>query len=238
MTHEEARDLIPGYAVDALEPEEAARVEAHLLSCGDCRGELAVLRDAAASLATGVAQTAPPPEMRNRIIRATGGQGRRMSSSQRGWIIGMAVAAGLIILLGGIDVVLQQRLATVNARLAAQTQALALLANPSARTVALAGTASGAVRLVFDPSSRVGVLVASGLRDPGRNLVYQLWLVAGQAPESAGVFRPAPDEPTIVTVVADFNKYHAIAISVEQAPAGAPRPTTTPILTGVIPGSG
>ena len=114
MTHEEARDLIPGYAVDALEPEEAARVEAHLLSCGDCRGELAVLRDAAASLATGVAQTAPPPEMRNRIIRATGGQGRRMSSSQRGWIIGMAVAAGLIILLGGIDVVLQQRLATVN----------------------------------------------------------------------------------------------------------------------------
>src|SRR6516164_9442611 len=123
MTHEEARDLIPGYDVDALEPEEAARVEAHLLSCGDCRGELAVLRDAAASLATGVAQTAPPPEMRNRIIRATGGQGRRMSSSQRGWIIGMAVAAGLIILLGGIDVMLRQRLSTLNARLAAQTQA-------------------------------------------------------------------------------------------------------------------
>jgi anti-sigma-K factor RskA len=148
------------------------------------------------------------------------------------------VAAGLIVLLGGIDLVLQQRLATSNARLAAQSQALALLANPSARSVVLAGTASGAVRLVFDPSSRVGVLVASGLRDPGPNLVYQLWLVAGQAPESAGVFRPAPDEPTIVTVVSDFNKYHAIAISVEQAPAGAPRPTTAPILTGVIPGSG
>jgi anti-sigma-K factor RskA len=150
----------------------------------------------------------------------------------------MAVAAGLIVLVGGTDVVLQQRLAALNARLAAQTQALALLANPSARTVALAGTASGAVRLVYDPSGHVGVLIASGLRDPGRNLVYQLWLVAGQTPESAGVFRPAPDEPTIVTVVGDFRKYHVIAISVEQAPSGAPRPTTTPILTGPIPGSG
>ena len=238
MTHQEVRDLIPGYALDALEPEEAARVEAHLLGCGDCRSELAILRDAAAPLATGVPQTAPPPELRDKIIRALEGQRRRMPSPRRGWILGLAVAAGLILLLGGTDVVLQQRVATLNARLAAQTQALALLADPSARTVSLAGTASGVVRLVYDPNSHIGVVVASGLRDPGRNLVYQLWLVAGQAPQSAGVFRPAPDQPTIVTVVADFNRFHAIAISVEEAPGGAPRPTTTPILTGVIPGSG
>jgi anti-sigma-K factor RskA len=238
MTHHEVSDLIPGYAVDALEPEEAARVEAHLMSCGDCRSELAILREAAASLAAGVAQTAPPPELRDKVVRALEGQRRRMSSPWRGWILGPAVAAGLILLLGGTDVALQQRVAALNARLAAQTQALALLADPSARTVSLAGTASGTALLVYDPSSHVGVVVASGLPDPGRNHVYQLWLVAGQAPQSAGVFRPAPGQPAIVTVAADFNRFHAIAISVEPAPVGAPRPTTTPILTGVIPGSG
>jgi len=238
MTHEQVRDLIPGYALDALKPEEAAQVEAHLPSCGDCRHELALLRDAATSLASGVAQTAAPPELQGRIIQAIGGQRRRATSARRGWVLGLALAAGLIVLFGGIDVLLQQRLAALNARLKAQAQLLALLANPSARTVALAGTASGDVRLVYDPRSHLGALVAAGLRDPGQDHVYQLWLVAGQTPESGGVFRPSPGEPTVVTVVADFNKYHAIAISVEQAPAGAPRPTTTPVLTGVIPGSG
>lgn len=238
MTHEEVWELIPGYALDALAPEEAWRVEAHLSTCSECRQELALLRDAATSLATGVAQTAPPPELRDRIIEAIGPQRQRLPAPPRGWVLGLALAAALIILLGGIGISLQQRLAALDARVKAQTQLLALLATPSARTVTLAGTASGAVRLVFDPTSHRGALVAAGLRDPGQNLVYQLWLVAGQTPESAGVFRPALSEPTIVTVVADFSRYHTIAISVEHAPHGAPRPTTTPILTGVIPGSG
>ena len=84
MTHHEVRDLIPGYAVDALEPEEAARVEGHLMSCGGCRSELAILREAAASLAAGVPQTAPPPELRDKIVQTVEGRRRRMSSPWRG----------------------------------------------------------------------------------------------------------------------------------------------------------
>lgn len=238
MTHEEVRELIPGYALDALEPEEAGRVEAHLPSCSECRRELALLRGGAISLATGVAQITPPPEVRDRIIAAIGPERRRIPVPPRGWVFSLAVATALVIVLGGIDVSLLQRLAVLNARVKTQTQLLALLATPSARTVTLAGTAPGVVRLVFDPSSHRGALIAAGLQDPGQNLVYQLWLVGGQTPESAGVFRPALGEPTIVTVAADFSRYHAVAISVEHAPHGAPHPTTTPILTGALPGSG
>jgi len=38
------RDLLPSFAVRSLPPEEAARVEEHLQSCGLCREELEVVR--------------------------------------------------------------------------------------------------------------------------------------------------------------------------------------------------
>jgi len=132
---------------------------------------------------------------------------------------------------------LQRRLAALNAHAAVDAQVLALLASPGAKTVALTGSVPGSVRLVFDQASGRGALVVSGLRDPGREFVYQLWLVAGTKPTSAGVFRPAPDQPVIVTVGPDLNRYNAVAISVERGPSGALSPTSAPVLVGAIPGS-
>lgn len=235
MTHDELRDLVAVYALDALAPEEAEQVEAHLPSCRECRQQLALLREAAASLAAGVAQSAPPPGLRDRILEAARLGPRRAPSPPRAWMLGLAAAAALIVLLGGIDVSLKQRLAELTRT---QAQLVTLLASPSARTAILAGTSPATVRLVFDPTSRRGALVATGLGDPGRGLVYQLWLVVRQKPESAGVFRPAPGRLTIVPVAADFDRYDAVAITVERAPRGAPRPTTTPILAGALPGPG
>jgi hypothetical protein len=37
-----------------------------------------------------------------------------------------------------------------------------------------------------------------------------------------------------VPVALEFERYRAVAISVERAPRGAPQPTTTPILSGAI----
>jgi anti-sigma factor RsiW len=235
MTHDEIRESLPGYALSALAPEELRDVEAHLAACEECRRELVVFEEAASSLAAGFAPEEPPAALRGRVLDAVRPRGRTVRLG-RGWTAALAAAAAVILVLAGLAVSLEQRLTALTTRTASEAQALALLADPASRVVTLSGSAAGSVRFVFDPTSGRGALVATGLRDPGPDLVYQLWLVAGATPRSAGVFRPASGTPVIVAVGADFPRYQAVAISVEHGPNGAPRPSAAPVLVGRLGG--
>ncbi len=233
MTHDELRESIAAYALNALSTEDAREAEAHLETCDECRRDLKVLREVAAGLASGVAPVNPPAGLRARVLSAVQPQ-RAAPPVPRPWAAGFAVAAVIAAMLGGISISLNQRLAALNERLAAQEQVLALLASPTTKTATLSGSVQAKVRFVYDPDRKQGALVVSDLGDPGAEFVYQLWLVAGTEPQSAGVFRPVPGRPIIVPVTADFGRYQAVAISVERGPGGSPRPTTKPILAGTI----
>lgn len=241
MTHEELRDLIAAYALDALEPEAASAVEAHLPACDECREELNRLQGVAAELAAGVAPVEPPAALRERVLAAA--RPRRLAIvPSRLQTAGLAAAAALILILGGVALVQFQRIRTLtthmgalSSRLAAQERVLALLASPTSRTTMLRGSVQANVRFVYDRATGQGALVVSDLRDPGASFVYQLWLVAGQEPQSAGVFRPIPGQPIVIPVNADFRRYQTVAISVESGPQGSSAgPTSIPILSGTI----
>lgn len=235
MTHDEVRESIPGYALHALALEEARDVEAHLATCEECQRELAALREVAASLAAGFAPQEPPVGLRGRALDVVGSR-RRAGKVQPGWAIALAAAAVVIVALAGIVLSLERRLTALNTRAESEAQTLALLASPTARIVTLSGSVAGSVRFVFDPTNGRGALIAAGLRDLGPDLVYQLWLVAGTGPQSAGVFRSAPRAPVIVAVGADFPRYQAVAISIEHGPRGAAAPSAAPILVGRLGG--
>jgi anti-sigma-K factor RskA len=247
VTHDEVRELLAAYALDALRPEEAGQVEAHLVTCPTCAHELAMLREATADLATGVAQATPPAALRAQILDAAASR-PRAAPLPRLWGLGLAAAAALIVVLAGLSVslnrqvgalrrdnqALSEQVAGVTERVTAQERVLALLANPASRTTPLAGSVPANVRFVYHHETRQGALVVSDLGDPGPDRVYQLWLVAGQEPESAGVFRPVPGRPVIVPVAADFSRFQVVAISVERGPSGALRPSAAPILAGTL----
>lgn len=256
MTHIELRALIPAYALDALSPEEAREVEAHLPTCEECRRELILMREVASELATAVPTISPPATLRTKILEAVRPDEATQSTPSvpplqipardtarfpaiprlpRTWIMGVAaLAAALAVVFAGLTLSLNQRLTALNDRLAAQERVLALLANPESKTAALSGTVSANVRFVYNPGTRQGALVVTDLGDPGAEQVYQLWLIAGQEPESAGVFRPVAGRPIIVPVRADFSRYQAVAISIERGPLGAARPSSAPILLGSL----
>lgn len=251
MTHDELRELLAAYALDALEPEDERAVESHLATCPDCRREVAALREATASLATGVPAVEPPATLKTRIMRATELEARveqpgpvipLPARQPRNWPLAVAaLAAAMAVVLAGLNLSLNRRVATltnqVNAfseRLTMQEQVLALLASPTARTASLRGSVPASVRFVYDPLRGQGVLVVSDLPDPGAEFVYQLWLVAGKTPESVGVFKPVVGRAIVVPVQADFVRYQAIAISVERGPTGAPAPSAAPILLATL----
>jgi hypothetical protein len=59
MSHEELQELLGAYALDAVEPEDATRVEQHLEVCPRCRDELRCHREVVGVLAY-AGQEAPP----------------------------------------------------------------------------------------------------------------------------------------------------------------------------------
>ncbi len=64
-THEELQELLGVYALDALEPDEAAEVEAHLAQCPRCAAEVDAHREVAGLIGNGGAEA--PAELWDRI---------------------------------------------------------------------------------------------------------------------------------------------------------------------------
>ncbi len=68
MSNEEhISELIPAYALGALDRNEAREVEAHLPHCPECQAELRRLETIVHDLSLGVADEQPPPELRRRL---------------------------------------------------------------------------------------------------------------------------------------------------------------------------
>lgn len=68
MNHRDAMENIPAYALDALEPEEAAAVAEHLRGCEECRRELASYGPLPYALALSAPDAPPPKEARERLL--------------------------------------------------------------------------------------------------------------------------------------------------------------------------
>jgi anti-sigma-K factor RskA len=68
MTDTEARELLPLYALNALEPGEAAQVEAFIARNPDARAELQGFLETTAMLARSVPQLEPAGELRSKVL--------------------------------------------------------------------------------------------------------------------------------------------------------------------------
>lgn len=66
-------DQLAGYALDALERDEAAFLERHLAECARCRDEVRRWRETTAALATQVPLVTPPPSLRARVLATATG---------------------------------------------------------------------------------------------------------------------------------------------------------------------
>ena len=68
--HEAYEELAAGYALGALDPDDAARFERHLVRCARCQAAVADFEDVAASLAEAAPVASPRPELRDRVVRS------------------------------------------------------------------------------------------------------------------------------------------------------------------------
>src|SRR5690242_10090194 len=70
LTCDEFLDLAAVVVLDAGDPEDLRRVEAHVEACPDCAARLHEFRVAASMLGSAVPQVEPSPELRTRVVDA------------------------------------------------------------------------------------------------------------------------------------------------------------------------
>jgi len=221
-------DLVAPYALDALEPLERARFEAHLETCDACRDELAGFAATAARLGESLAEPAPPG-LRDRILAQAARTpqerlGRRSPGRVRRALPRLAVAAALLVGAVGIGgyAIERDRAAQQRDQNVAISQ---VLGAADAQTLSKDFANGGTVRMVMSADRDAAVVVARDLPSPGDGKVYQVWTVRGAEARSEGTF--AASGTMLMNGVTDAD---ALAVTVEPS-GGSRRPTTDPVVT-------
>ncbi|WP_030677295.1 anti-sigma factor [Streptomyces sp. NRRL B-1347] len=240
--------LTGAYAADALDDDERRLFEEHLARCPSCAQEVRELTAAAARLGLAAA-VAPRPEMKHEVLRRIttvrqeaprqrpgppGGAWYRTRRAPR-WALAACLAAAAA--LGGAAV-WQHRQADAARETARRAEErsddlAALLAAPDARarTAKLPGGARATV--VVSGSRDRAALLTSGLAEPPRGKVYQLWFDDKGAMRSAGLMDPGR-AATATLMKGPVGDATGMGITVEPA-GGSPEPTSPPVALVDLP---
>ncbi len=210
LSHPELQEVLGAFALDAVDDDERQVVEAHLVTCGQCRQEVAEHREVAAAMAEGW-MPAPdglwdqiagslvesPPAMRPIADFEAARQRRDRRRGLAGPLravaaVGVAAAVAVVGVLGYKIVDTSERVNDFAAQLEGDVERAAEAAarRPDARLVTLtspAGELSADAVLLKDGS---GYLFNTNLPSLPADRTYQLWAVVGANKISVGVLGP------------------------------------------------
>ena len=245
-------ELLPFYVLDALSQEEREVVESYLAQHPEARVQVQDLQAGAAAVPYGVSPVEPPAHVKEALMERVISDANAPAPSEaraarqparRAWrfddlfrVFSLGAAALAIVwafLLNGQVARLQSEISTLNERVEAQSQSLMQLINSLPQnnvvTVSLKGTEAqpGAQgQLIADPKEQSAVLVITGLPplEPGRT--YQVWLIEGGVPVSAGLLTVDETGQGVFVVDSDqaIGSFNALGISVEPE-GGSEQPT-------------
>jgi anti-sigma-K factor RskA len=254
-------DLLPAYALGALDADDLRQLEEHLAAgCDECRRQLALWNRDLETLAAAVPPVAPSETTRARILRMTSGVAGAAPSPRRlPWWISLAAAALLAVAVWGVAGQLRMRgdidrLQAERNRLARQverldrevsqardeaqraSQALQVVAAPGVQSVTLAGLGpapQAAGHTYINPLRHDALFYAFDLPALPQGKTYQLWYIAAGKPVSAGTF--AMDSQGLASVKVEqlpaVASIQAWAVTIEPA-GGVPQPTGAMVLKG------
>ena len=245
-------ELLPFYALDALTDEEKELVEAYLVEHPEARAQVDELQSVTDAIPYGVLPVEPQRRLKDALMARVAVDQRSSASEQKQasnprekrWAnlfpaFSFAVATIAVVWAVILNIQLSQLRNDVSAlgeALVAQSNSLELInaklpQTPvsAAVTVSLKGTdvqpqAQG--QLIADPNSQSAVLVIVGLDqlEPGRT--YQVWLIDGGGPQSAGLLTVDENGQGVLIVTSELSigSFQALGISVEPD-GGSQQPT-------------
>ncbi len=248
-------ELLPAYALNALEPAEREQVDAHLAECEQCSALLAEHLDVTVAMAQAHEPVAPSAALRARVLGLSESPGAASRQESPGrwrptWTgraprLMWGAAAALVLSVAGLTAVVvaqQQRIERVDdqadqvqVQLQEQRDAAYWAALPGVSTVAMQGTGDPPrprALLMVNADHTAALLITLDLPPLPRRKAYQLWLV-----ERDGTFVGAAlfsvdmtgYAHVLVRMTEEMSEYEAVSISLEPE-VGSPAPSGTEIL--------
>jgi anti-sigma-K factor RskA len=230
------RGQAAAYVLSALEQQEVERYREHLDGCAVCSAEVARLQPVADSLATSVPHAAASQELRARVmasvraeaelLHAAGAAADRPEPAPPRWrmrrpqllVTAAALGVGLLIGVAVIDTGPQEPATHVTS---AQLASLPLGA-----------------RAVLRQTGSHAELVVSGVSQPPRGKIYELWLArSGAAPQpTSALFGVTRAGDASVNVPGSLAGVHQVMVTAEPL-GGSSHPTSSPIIVATLPSS-
>lgn len=213
-------ELVAAHALGAIDAAsaECQAVREHLRTCATCREEYRIASAAAAAVGMSASET-PPPQLRERVLRALPPRVAAPAivplRRSRAWFVGVGTAAA-VLLAAAIWFAQQHRVSM-----------WAAACVPTAVNCHASGllTMSGPHQLHLD---------VTGLPDLPAGKAYQAWvIVPGSAPKPEPVLKPTAQGGGSVDIPFTPPKGTIVALTVEPA-GGSSQPTSKPFLTATV----
>ena len=223
------------YAVDALDDDQRADFEEHLATCDSCTAEVAEFRATTGRLAAFTVED-PPPPLRQAVLDRIGTTRQaspvvpvrpRFRRPSARWA-GPVLVAAAVLVVGLLAVNLRSTHRTLDR----QQTLTDVLTAADARTIPLAGSAPGHLRLVYSPTLGRSAIVADGVSDVPTDRAYAMWFIGRHGPALAGLFRTTDGHGAAV-MDGTPRGYQSLGITVEPAD-GSARPTTPVLFAGNV----
>ncbi|MBI3944125.1 MAG: anti-sigma factor [Chloroflexi bacterium] len=255
MKHEEIEEIIPLYALDAVNSRERQEIEKHLETCGTCQ----ILFEEYHQVTTGLLVSQPflpsPAYLEERLLQRLDSPAGAASpavtlsswgSRLRGWLVpqrafsaGLGAIAALLLLMNGV--LLWQLNQTQQQVQQATTQSQQLrnliseMSQQGSRTVVLQAEPNvapdGKAAVIINPETTEAYLLVQSLPKLPQGRVYQIWLNDGKNRISGGLFTVDANGQAIVKIVAPnpLGNYRVLGITVEPD-GGSPGPTSPRVI--------
>jgi anti-sigma-K factor RskA len=232
----EEREQAAAYVLSALGHDEAARYREHLDGCAVCKADVAGLQPVADSLPRGVPHKTAPPDLRERVmasvrseanlLKAAGAGADRPVLARSRWrlrrpqLLTAAVALGVGLLIGALVLDTGSRAPATHVS-----------------TAQLASMPPGA-RAVLRQTGNHAELVLSGVSQPPRGKIYELWLARpGDAPRATStMFGVTHSGSASVNVPGNLAGVHQVMVTAEPL-GGSPHPTSSPVVVATLSSS-
>ncbi len=238
-------DLLPSYALDAVDDTDRHAVERLLAADPDARRELDEYREVVAAFTV---DERPPTSLRDQVLTRVAADARHSTETAsatgpspsprpvtrtshrpvahplRRRLAALGVAAAVVVAVA-IPTTIAIQSQQTQRELQAEADTIAqMLADPDAQVLTAEMDGGGEVSALV--SAGHVMLAASGMADPGEEHDYQLWAISGDTISSAGLIRPVDGS---ATALLEAPPGTTLAVTLEPA-GGSDQPTSEPLV--------
>jgi anti-sigma-K factor RskA len=257
MKCESVLELIPSYALGALEPSERRRVEQHIETCPDCAEELRASLTVSSNLSKAFPSAQPSVHLKTALMRQVRDSAEKSARPsffrpsfrwQGAFTTGFGIAAMALLVLSVFLVnrveIMDDEMAVLRTNLSVSDDTINTLSvavkqqRSLAYTLAIPGMhvimgegSGGKGMLMASEDGSWGLLVSTSLQELPSDRAYQVWLMGSVDRESGGMLTVDDTGWGQVTLKPDrtLNAFQSVEVTVEPV-EGSPAPTGPMVL--------